>query len=79
MDCSLLSSSVHGFPKQKYWSGLPFPSLEDIPNSGIKLASPALQAYSLPLSHQGSLLAISNFPVLSLTFANTVQGLLLQP
>ena len=27
------------FPRQEYWSGLPFPSLEDHPNSGIKLAS----------------------------------------
>ena len=31
-----------GFPRQKYWSGLPFPSLEDLPNTGVKLASPAL-------------------------------------
>ena len=40
------------FPRQEYRSGLPFPLPEDIP--GIKLASPALQADSLPLSHQGS-------------------------
>ena len=25
-----------GFPKQKYWSGLPFPSPGDLPNPGIK-------------------------------------------
>ena len=31
-----------GFPRQEYWSGLPFPSLEDLPDPGIKLASPAL-------------------------------------
>ena len=31
-----------GFPRQEYWSGLPFPSLEDIPDPGIKPASPAL-------------------------------------
>ena len=31
-----------GFPKQEYWSGLPFPSPGDLPNPGIKLASPAL-------------------------------------
>ena len=41
------------FPKQEYWSGLPFPSPGDLPNSGIKSVSPALQAHSLPLSHQG--------------------------
>ena len=27
MDCSLLGSSVHGFSRQEYWSGLPLPSL----------------------------------------------------
>ena len=34
-----------GFPRQEYWSGLPFPSLGDLPNPGIKpvsLGSPAL-------------------------------------
>ena len=33
-----------GFPRQKYWSGLPFPPPEDLPNPGIKpppLVSPA--------------------------------------
>ena len=28
--------------KQRYWSGLPFPSPGDLPNSGIKPMSPAL-------------------------------------
>ena len=27
MDCSLPGSSVHGFSRQEYWSGLPLPSL----------------------------------------------------
>ena len=44
-----------GFPRQEYWSGLPFPSLRDLPSPGIKPASPALQADSSPLSHQESL------------------------
>ena len=26
MDCSLTGSSVHGFSRQEYWSGLPMPS-----------------------------------------------------
>jgi len=30
------------FPRRKYWSGLPFPPPEDLPNPGIKLGSPAL-------------------------------------
>ena len=31
-----------GFPRQEYWSGLPFPSPGDLPNPGTELASPAL-------------------------------------
>jgi len=30
---------------------LPFPSLEDLPDPGIKPVTPALQTDSLPLSH----------------------------
>ena len=41
------------FSRQKYWSGLPFPSPGDLIDPGIKLGSPALQAEALPLSHQG--------------------------
>ena len=31
-----------GFSRQEYWSGLPFPSPGDLPDSGIKSVSPAL-------------------------------------
>ena len=31
-----------GFPRQEYWSGLPFPMPEDLPNPGIQSASLAL-------------------------------------
>ena len=31
-----------GFSRQEYWSGLPFPSLGDLPNPGIKPMSTAL-------------------------------------
>ena len=31
-----------GFSRQEYWSGLPFPSPEDLPNPGIKSRSPTL-------------------------------------
>ena len=41
------------FSMQEYWSGLPFPSPEDLPNPGIELQSPVLQADSL-LSEPGS-------------------------
>ena len=30
-----------GFPRQEYWSGLPFPSPGDLPNTRIKPMSPA--------------------------------------
>ena len=30
------------FSRQEYWSGLPFPSLGDLPDPGIKPMSPAL-------------------------------------
>ena len=32
-----------GFSRQEQWSGLPFPSPGDLPDSGIKCRSPALQ------------------------------------
>ena len=38
---------------QEYWSGLRFPSPGDLPNSGIKPRSPALQANSLPSEPPG--------------------------
>ena len=46
MDCSPPDSSVHGFSRQEYWSGLPCPPLGDLPDLGIKLGSPALQVDS---------------------------------
>ena len=46
LDCSPPGSSVHGFSRQEYWSGLPFPPLEDLPNPGIE-----------PMSHESSALA----------------------
>ena len=36
-----------GFSRQEYWSRLPFPSPEDLPDPGIEPGSLALQAYSL--------------------------------
>ena len=52
------------FPRQEYWSGLPFLLPGDLPDPGI---DPHLlhllhwQADSLPLSYQGSLVVISYF------------------
>ena len=43
------------FSRQEYWSGLQFPSPEELPNPGIELWFPAWQADSLPFELQGSL------------------------
>ena len=43
-----------GFPKQEYWTALPFPSLGDLPDPGIKPGSPALQVDSAPTELSGS-------------------------
>ena len=37
-----------GFPRQEYWSGLPFLSPGDLPDPGIEPGSLALQTDSLP-------------------------------
>ena len=47
MDCSPPGSSVHRISQARYWTGLPFPSPEDLPDPGIKPGSPALQTDSL--------------------------------
>ena len=43
-----------GFSRQEYWSGLPFPSPEDLSDPGTEPGSPPLQADSLPSEHQDS-------------------------
>ena len=43
-----------GFSRQEYWSGLPLPSPEDLPDLGIEPRSPALQADSLSSELQGN-------------------------
>ncbi|XDA90401.1 hypothetical protein R6Z07F_019997 [Ovis aries] len=50
-----------GFFRQKYWSGLPFPSPGDLPDPRIEPGSHALQADSLPSEPPGK-------PVTMLTF-----------
>ena len=39
IDCSLPGTSVHGLSRQEYWSGLPCPPPEDLPDPGIKPVS----------------------------------------
>ena len=62
LNCSVVSDSAiqwtaapqaplsMGFPRQKYWSGLPCPPPGDLPNAGVEptsLTSPALAQISL--------------------------------
>ena len=42
-----------GFSRQEYWSGLPFPSPEDLPDQGIEPRSPALEADALTTEPPG--------------------------
>ena len=46
MDVAHQTPLSMGFPRQEYWSGLPFPPPGDLPHPGIKPESPALP--SLP-------------------------------
>ena len=65
-DCNLPGSSVHGFSRQEYWSGLPYPALGNLSDPGIEptsLTSPALQVGSLPLVPLGKPLIVLSFTV----------------
>ena len=47
VNCSPPGSSIHGFSRQEYWSGLPCPPPGDLPEPGTEsasLTSPALAA-----------------------------------
>ena len=56
-----------GFSRQEYLSGLSFPSPGDLPNTGIRSGSPALQADFLPTELQGKLcIAGSYFTICAL-------------
>ena len=60
LSCSVMSNSLQsqdlqltrllcpwGFSRQEYWNGLPCIPSGDLPNPGIELRSPALQADAL--------------------------------
>ena len=59
-----------GFSRPVYWSGLPFPSPGDLPNSGIKPGSPALQADSLPPEPPGGPYSYLFQPILKFLLYN---------
>ena len=48
MDCSLPGSSIHGFSRQEYWSGMPFPNkAQAIPSQIMSLLCFCLFSLSL--------------------------------
>ena len=61
-----------GFFRQKYWSGLPFPSPGNLPNPGIEPGSPALEADTLTSEPPGkpSLIPLDNSSYLLSTLFN---------
>ena len=81
IDCSLPCSTLSmGFPRQEYWSGLPFPSPGDLPKPGIEPGLLALQADSLPSEPPGKLknIEVGSLPFLQGIFPSqeSNQGLL---
>ena len=57
-------SSVHGILQAEYWNGLPFPFPEDLPNPGIELRSPTLQADPLLSEPPGKPSYMENLQIL---------------
>ena len=60
-----------GFPRQEYWSGLPFPSPGELPDPGTEPRSPALQADALPTELCGK-------PVYAIHQRKSATGILLK-
>ena len=54
MDCGPPGFSVHGISQARILEQVAISFSRDLPDLGIKPASPTLQVDSLPLSHQGS-------------------------
>ena len=52
------------FPREEYWSGLPFPSPGDLPSPGIEPGSPALV---IKWQNQDSILSLSDKKPLTIT------------
>ena len=54
MDCSLPAPPSMGFSRQESWSGLPFPTLGNLPDPGIEPGSRALQVDALTSEPPGN-------------------------
>ena len=56
------ASPSMGFSRQEYWSGLPFPPPEHLPNPGMEPGSSSLQADALPSEPPGQSLVQQENP-----------------
>ena len=65
-----------GFPRQEYWSELPFPPPGDLPDPGIEPTSPTLQTDSIPLDHEIFAQAKDGFQRLVKSIGNTLEYIL---
>ena len=61
MDSSPPAPLSMEFPRQEYWSGVPFPSQEDLHDPGTEPTFPALQADSLSTEPPGKPVEESGF------------------
>ena len=62
-----------GFPRQEYWSGLPFPYPGDLPHPGTETESPALQVDSLSTEPPEKVWGGGFIPVLNLKILGLLQ------
>ena len=60
--CHLMDYTVHGILQARILEWVPFPSPGDVPNPGIELKSPTLQADSLPAEPQGKPMRSAAYP-----------------
>jgi len=66
-----------GFPRQEYWSGLPFPSLGDLPDPGIEPVSPAAPTLAgglITTEPTGKPISLSIYPSISIYFLYIYKG-----
>ena len=80
-----------GFSRQEYWSGLPFPSLGDLPDTGIEPVTPAFAGRFFTTEPPGkpsmslqwlsilNLILLTNFVVLDLHLLPILQKNILKP
>ena len=60
-----------GFSRQEYWSGLPFPSPGDLPDTGTEPGCPALEADALTSEPPGKSYKYVYYPLVKYSFLIT--------